>query len=140
MGFFDKLKQGMNKTKSSFDEKINNVFKSFKKVDEDFLDELEEILIMSDIGMETSIKIIGNLREKLKKEKIQEEEEVKQLLREEMQKRYKSTSWNKASSHFSSRCKWSRKNNIDWENSKSFSKRWKKSSSSSSRYFSSSSG
>ena len=60
MGFFDKLKQGMNKTKSSFDEKINNVFKSFKKVDEDFLDELEEVLIMSDIGMETSIKIISN--------------------------------------------------------------------------------
>lgn len=86
MGFFDKLKQGMNKTKSSFDEKINNVFKSFKKVDEDFLDELEEILIMSDIGMDTSIKIIGNLRERLKKEKIQEEEEVKQALREEMQK------------------------------------------------------
>ena len=53
MGFFDKLKQGMNKTKSSFDEKINNVFKSFKKMDEDFLDELEEILIMSDIGMDT---------------------------------------------------------------------------------------
>ena len=86
MGFFDKLKRGMNKTKSSFDEKINNVFKSFKKVDEDFLDELEEILIMSDIGMDTSIKIIGNLRERLKKEKIQEEEEVKQALREEMQK------------------------------------------------------
>lgn len=86
MGFFDKLKNGMNKTKTSFDEKINNVFKSFKKVDEDFLDELEEILIMSDIGMDTSIKIIGNLRERLKKEKIQEEEEVKQALREEMQK------------------------------------------------------
>lgn len=86
MGFFDKLKQGMNKTKSSFDDKINQVFKSFKKVDEDFLDELEEILIMSDIGMETSVKIIGNLRSRLKKEKIQEEEEVKQALREEMQK------------------------------------------------------
>ena len=86
MGFFDKLKQGMNKTKSSFDEKINHVFKSFQKVDEDFLDELEEILIMSDIGMDTSIKIIGNLRERLKKEKIQEEEEIKQALREEMQK------------------------------------------------------
>lgn len=86
MGFFDKLKQGMNKTKSSFDDKINQVFKSFKKVDEDFLDELEEILIMSDIGMETSVKIIGNLRDRLKKEKIQEEEEVKQALREEMQK------------------------------------------------------
>ena len=67
MGFFNKLKQGMNKTKSSFDEKINQVFKSFKKVDEDFLDELEEILIMADIGMETSVKIIGNLRDRLKK-------------------------------------------------------------------------
>ncbi len=86
MGFFDKLKNGMNKTKSSFDEKINNIFKSFKKVDEEFLDELEEILIMSDIGMDTSVKIIGNLRERIKKEKIQEEEEVKQALREEMQK------------------------------------------------------
>lgn len=85
MGFFDKLKQGMNKTKSSFDEKINNVFKSFRKVDEDFLDELEEILIMSDIGMDTSVKIIGNLRQRIKKEKIQEEEDVKQALREEMQ-------------------------------------------------------
>ena len=86
MGFFDKLKNGLNKTKTSFDEKINNVFKNFRKVDEDFLDELEEVLIMSDIGMNTSIKIISNLREKIKKEKIQDEEEVKQALREEMQK------------------------------------------------------
>ena len=69
MGFFDKLKNGLNKTKTSFDEKINNVFKSFRKVDEDFLDELEEVLIMSDIGMDTSVKIISNLREKIKKEK-----------------------------------------------------------------------
>ena len=86
MGFFDKLKNGLNKTKKSFDEKINNVFSSFRKVDEEFLDELEEILIMSDIGMDTSIKIIGNLRERIKKEKIQDETEVKQALREEMQK------------------------------------------------------
>lgn len=86
MGFFDKLKQGMNKTKNSFDEKINHVFKSFKKVDEDFLEELEEVLIMSDVGMDTSMKIIDNLKIRLKKEKIQEEEEVKQALREEMQK------------------------------------------------------
>ena len=86
MGFFEKLKQGMNKTKNSFDEKINNIFKSFKKVDEDFLDELEEILIMSDIGVDTSVKIIGNLRNRIKKEKIQDEEDVKTALREEMQK------------------------------------------------------
>ena len=86
MGFFDKLKNGLNKTKTSFDEKINNVFSNFRKVDEDFLDELEEVLIMSDIGMDTSIKIISNLRERIKKEKIQDEEDVKQALREEMQK------------------------------------------------------
>ena len=72
MGFFDKLKNGLNKTKTS--------------VDEEFLDELEEVLIMSDIGMDTSIKIISNLRERMKKEKIQDEEDVKQALREEMQK------------------------------------------------------
>jgi len=84
MGFFDKLKKGMNKTKTSFDEKINNVFRNFKKVDEEFLEELEEILIMSDIGVDTSVKIINNLRNRMKKEKIQDEEEVKTVLREEM--------------------------------------------------------
>ena len=86
MGFFDKLKNGLNKTKTSFDEKINNVFSNFRKVDEDFLDELEEVLIMSDIGMDTSIKIISNLRERIKKENIKDEEDVKKVLREEMQK------------------------------------------------------
>lgn len=86
MGFFDKLKTGLNKTKTSFDEKINNVFSNFRKVDEDFLDELEEVLIMSDIGMDTSLKIIDSLREKIKKENIQDEEDVKNALREEMKK------------------------------------------------------
>ena len=86
MGFFDKLKTGLNKTKTSFDEKINNVFSNFRKVDEEFLDELEEVLIMSDIGMNTSIKIISSLRERMKKENIKDEEDVKQALREEMQK------------------------------------------------------
>ena len=85
MGFFEKLKRGMNKTKNAFDEKINDVFKSFRKVDEDFLDELEEILIMSDIGVDTSVEIINNLRNKIKKEKLQDEEDVKKALREEMQ-------------------------------------------------------
>lgn len=86
MGFFDKLKSGLNKTKKNFDEKINNVFSAFRRVDEDFLDELEEVLIMSDIGMDTSVKIISNLRDRIKKEKIQEPEEVKKVLREEMKK------------------------------------------------------
>lgn len=85
MGFFDKLKQGLSKTKESFNEKINNVFKNFRKVDEDLLDELEEALIMSDVGMETSVKIIDNLREKIKTEKIEDADLVKQALREQMQ-------------------------------------------------------
>ena len=85
MGFFDKLKTGLNKTKESINEKINDVFSNFRKVDENFLEELEEILIMSDIGVDTSVKIINNLRTKIKKEKIQDEEDVKKALREEMQ-------------------------------------------------------
>ena len=86
MGFFDKLKQGLSKTKSSFDEKMNNVFSNFRKVDEELLEELEEALIMSDVGVETSTRIIGNLRESIKKEKIEDEEGVKNALREEIQK------------------------------------------------------
>lgn len=84
MGFFDKLKQGLSKTKNSFEEKMNNVFSSFRKVDEDLLEELEEILIMSDVGVETSTKIIGNLRNRIKREKIEDSEAVKQALREEI--------------------------------------------------------
>ena len=84
MGFFEKLKQGLTKTKTSINDKINNVFKNFRKVDEDLLEELEEALIMSDVGMETSIKIIKNLRDKIKTEKIEDAELVKQILRDQM--------------------------------------------------------
>ena len=85
MGFFDKLKQGLTKTKTSINEKINNVFKNFRKVDEELLEELEEALIMSDVGMETSVKIIDNLRDKIKTEKIEDADLVKQALREQME-------------------------------------------------------
>ena len=86
MGFFEKLKQGLNKTKESINDKINDVFSNFRKVDEDFLEELEEVLIMSDIGVETSTKIISNLRERMKKEKIEDQEQVKEVLRQEIEK------------------------------------------------------
>lgn len=86
MGFFDKLKSGLNKTKESFNEKINDVFSNFRKVDEEMLEELEEILIMSDIGVDTSVKIIDELRTKIKKEKIQSEEDVKNALKDIMEK------------------------------------------------------
>ena len=86
MGFFDKLKNGLGKTKASINEKINNVFSTFRKVDEDLLEELEEALIMSDVGIETSTKIIDNLRIRAKREKIETEEDLKAALRDEMKK------------------------------------------------------
>ena len=91
MGFFEKLKNGLSKTKSSFDEKMNDIFSNFRKVDEDLLEELEEALIMSDVGVETSTMIINNLREKIKKQNLKEAEEVKQALREEIKEIFNKT-------------------------------------------------
>jgi len=84
MGFFDKLKQGLGKTRESLNEKINGVFSSFRKVDEDLLENLEEVLIMSDIGVDTSLSIIQKLREKIKKENLTEEAQVKIALKQIM--------------------------------------------------------
>lgn len=84
MGFFDKLKQGLSKTKEALNNKINNVFSNFRKVDEELMEELEEALILSDVGMDTSLKIIGNLRNRVKLEKIEDAEQVKVTLKEEI--------------------------------------------------------
>ncbi len=75
MSFFDKLRQGLSKTKINF---------SFKKVDEELLEELEEKLIMADVGFDTTEEIISSLREKIKKQNITETEDVKSILREEI--------------------------------------------------------
>ena len=86
MGFFSKLKEGLSKTKDSFGEKMNQVFSNFRKVDEELLEELEEALIMSDVGVEASCKIIDSLRKRIKLEKIEDEETVKNVLKEEISK------------------------------------------------------
>lgn len=86
MGFFDKLKTGMNKTKEVLNSNISDVFTNFSKVDDELLEELEEALIMSDIGVVTSVKIINNLKIRARKEKAETEEDIKNLLRDEMQK------------------------------------------------------
>ena len=85
MSFLDKLKAGLGKTKSNINEKFNDVFSNFRKVDEELLEELEETLIMSDIGMETSLDIIDKLRQKIKKENIKDAEEVKESLKQIIQ-------------------------------------------------------
>ena len=91
MGFFDKLKNGLNKTKTSFDEKMNYIFSNFRKVDEDLLEELEEALIMSVVGANTSATIINNLRERVKKENIKDEQGVREALRKEIQEIFDAT-------------------------------------------------
>ncbi len=77
MGFFDRLKQGLKKTKDSVFGQINNIFKSFSKVDEDLLDELEEVLIALDVGIGATSKIIEKLRFNLKEKKISEPDDAK---------------------------------------------------------------
>ncbi len=80
MGFFDRLKSGLGKTRESFADKVNNVFKVFVKVDEEFFEELEEALIMADLGVETACYIIEQLRDRVKTKRISDSEEVKDEL------------------------------------------------------------
>ena len=81
MGFFDKLKNGLTKTKNAFFGQVNDVLKSFRRVDEDLLEELEELLICADMGAETAMSVVDELREKIKEEKITEADEVKDALK-----------------------------------------------------------
>lgn len=80
MGFFDRLKEGLKKTKENLGNQINEVFSTFRVVDENLLEELEEKLIISDISMDTTEIIINDLRKAIKNKNIKEVEEVKKEL------------------------------------------------------------
>lgn len=82
MGFFDRLKEGLSKTKNSIFKQVDNLFKSFVKVDEDMLEELEELLIMADVGVVSTEAIIESLREKIKDERITDPEDCRAALRD----------------------------------------------------------
>ena len=82
MGFFEKLKSGLQKTKNALFGKIDNLLKSFVRIDEDFLDELEELLITADVGVETSEEILDTLRERIREGRIKEPDDVRLALRE----------------------------------------------------------
>lgn len=82
MGFFDKLKAGLGKTKDAVFGQINNVIKNCRKVDEDLLEELEEIMITADIGVETTENIIEILRDRIKTDNIKDGDKVKDVLTE----------------------------------------------------------
>ena len=79
---FNKLKEGLTKTRDGLTDKINEVLNLAITIDEDLYEELEEILIVSDVGMETTVDIIERLRNKIRKEKINDPKEVKPALKE----------------------------------------------------------
>ncbi|MBQ4066214.1 MAG: signal recognition particle receptor subunit alpha, partial [Clostridia bacterium] len=87
MGFFDKLKSGLAKTKKAVFAQVDNILKSFVKVDEDLLEELEEVLICSDMGMETVEEIIDELRDQIKSDRLKAPEDVKTALKELLRER-----------------------------------------------------
>ena len=80
MGIFSKIASGLKKTKDSFIGGIQRVFNSFTKIDEELFEELEETMIMSDIGVETSVEICERLRKKIKERGITDPNEIMGLL------------------------------------------------------------
>ena len=80
MSFFQKLKQGLLKTKNAFFGKIDDIFKSFVRIDEDFFEELEELLISADVGVETTESILDTLRDEIKEAREKNPENIKKML------------------------------------------------------------
>ena len=79
-GFFSKLISGLTKTRDNLKSGIDSIFSGFSEIDEDFYEELEEVLIMADIGVNTTERIIENLRDKVKEQKIKEISVCRKLL------------------------------------------------------------
>ena len=86
MGFFDKLKSGLSKTKEAFNERVNEVMANFRKVDEELMEALEEALILSDVGASTASKIIDKLRSRAKLEKLEDPVDIRHALEDEIAK------------------------------------------------------
>lgn len=82
--FFGKLKQGLEKTRKGITEKVDDIIKSYQKIDEELFEELEEVLIMADVGFETTQKVIDDVKDKVKERKLTEASEVKGVLKEEL--------------------------------------------------------
>ena len=82
MGFFSKIKAGLQKTKQSISDGVTSLINSFTKIDEELFEELEELLVMSDIGVKTSVEICDILRSKIKEQGITDPKEIKSLMRD----------------------------------------------------------
>ena len=81
MGFFDKIKSGLSKTRDALESTLGSVFSGFSEIDEDFYEELEECLILADLGVETAVKATDLLRKAVRQQHLKTAEEAKQALR-----------------------------------------------------------
>ena len=82
MGFFDKIKAGLTKTRQSLQNTLGGIFAGFHGIDDDFYDELEEGLILADLGVETAVKAVERLREKVNLDRLKTAEEVREALKD----------------------------------------------------------
>lgn len=82
MGFFSKIKEGLKKTRNAVVGQIDSMLKSFTKIDNELFEELEELLVMGDVGVHTAEKICDELKDRVKKEGIKDPEEINRLLEE----------------------------------------------------------
>ena len=82
MGFFDKIKAGLTKTRDALTNTLGSVFSGFSEIDDDFYDELEESLILADLGVDTSVKATDRLRKTIKEQHLKTTEEAKTALKE----------------------------------------------------------
>lgn len=82
MGFFSKIKEGLKKTRNAVVGQIDSMLKSFTKIDDELFEELEELLVMGDVGVHTAEKICDELKSRVKKEGIKDPEEINRLLEE----------------------------------------------------------
>ena len=82
MGFFDKIKAGLTKTREALSGTLGSVFSGFSEIDDDFYDELEESLILADLGVDTSVKAVGRLRKAVREQHLKTTEEAREALKE----------------------------------------------------------
>ena len=82
MGFFDKIKAGLSKTREALGNTLGNVFSGFSEIDDDFYDELEESLILADLGVDTAVEATDRLRKAVRKDHLKTTEEAKQALKD----------------------------------------------------------
>ncbi len=85
-GFFDKLFGGLSKTRKEVSDKIDGLLSMYKKIDEELFEDLEEVLVTADVGVNTTMELIDRLRDRVKTDKVVEPSEVKELLKDEIKK------------------------------------------------------